>query len=259
MRERLTLGGKTEKLFRVAGWPAVQALFATTPERVERLFFDDRWKVQTAAYCSGLAQRRKIYRLVGKEELDKVAGTPLHGGVVAVATMPDVDALDLQALAGWAKARQPLLLLDGVGNPHNLGAIARTMAFFGLKHLILSDHPGQASLSEAAFRVAEGGLSHVSLYRAGDFAASLGRIGSHYQLLATALGKGGKGIEDLLGKKSATAKPLAIILGNEEEGLPAATIAACAATLTIPGSGAVQSLNVSATAAILIHALANAG
>ena len=59
---------------------------------------------------------------------------------------------------------------------------------------------------------------------------------------------------------TATAKPgrtppVAIILGNEEEGLPAATLAACDDIVLIPGSGHVQSLNVAATAAILIHTL----
>src|ERR671922_49253 len=48
-------------------------------------------------------------------------------------------------------------------------------------------------------------------------------------------------------------RPVALILGNEEEGLGAATLAACDEVVTIPGSGRVQSLNVSAAAAILIH------
>jgi TrmH RNA methyltransferase len=50
-------------------------------------------------------------------------------------------------------------------------------------------------------------------------------------------------------------RPIALVLGNEEDGLPRATLAACDAIVTIPGSGSVQSLNVSASAAILIHAL----
>jgi TrmH RNA methyltransferase len=50
-------------------------------------------------------------------------------------------------------------------------------------------------------------------------------------------------------------KPLALVLGNEEEGLPQATLAACDEVLTIPGAGRVQSLNVSASAAVLIYAL----
>jgi TrmH RNA methyltransferase len=50
-------------------------------------------------------------------------------------------------------------------------------------------------------------------------------------------------------------KPFALVLGNEEEGLPPATLAACAQRVTLPGSGRVESLNVSVASAVLIHAL----
>src|SRR5262249_49922314 len=65
-----------------------------------------------------------------------------------------------------ASDRQPLLILDGVSNPHNLGAIARTAAFFGLPRMVLSDHPAQALPSDASYRVSEGGLEHLELHRA---------------------------------------------------------------------------------------------
>ncbi|MNW16548.1 tRNA guanosine-2'-O-methyltransferase [compost metagenome] len=54
-------------------------------------------------------------------------------------------------------------------------------------------------------------------------------------------------------------RPAAVVLGNEEDGLPPATLAACEDILTLPGTGRIQSLNVAATAAILIHALAKPG
>src|SRR6185437_2973663 len=67
------------KLLRIAGLPAVSALFATSPERVERLFFDDRMKPLTGAFCMTLARARKPYRVVPPDELERVAGTVLHG------------------------------------------------------------------------------------------------------------------------------------------------------------------------------------
>ena len=73
-----------------------------------------------------------------------------------------------------------------------------------------------------------------------------------YRIVGTALGSG-RPLEEVL---SAPGKPVAMILGNEEDGLGAATLAACDDVATIPGSGRVQSLNVAATAAILIHELA---
>jgi len=241
-----------EELAKVAGWPAVQALFARAPERVERLFFDDRYKAPAQPFCKLLAERRKPYRHVPTDELTKIAGSPLHGGIVAVVHPKPVPLFDAEQAKAWAEAGQPLVILDGVGNPHNLGAIARTMAFFGLERLLVSDHPGQALPSEAAFRVAEGGLEWVEVIRVPDLATEIQRLKPFYRVVGTALGAH-RPLAQVLAKGD---RPLAIVLGNEEDGLPPATLAACEEVATLPGSGRVQSLNVAATAAILVHLLA---
>lgn len=242
------------KTLRIAGLAAVSALFARDAERVERLFFDARLKDAAGDFCRTMAAFRRPYRMVDAEELAKVAGTVLHGGIVAVTTPRPVPVLDTADAPRWAAARQPLLLLDGVGNPHNLGAIVRTAAFFGLPRLVVSDHPAQALPSEAAYRVAEGGFEWLELWRAERFAATLKRLKPAYRVIGTALDpkRPTVGVEAL----TRPGPPIALILGNEEEGLPRATLDACDAVLTIPGSGRVQSLNVAATAAILINGLA---
>ena len=242
------------KLFRVAGLAAVSALFAHEPGRVERLFFDERLKGEVGAFCTQLAHARRPYRMVEGEELARVAGTPMHGGVVALIEPRPVPLFDAEAAKRWAADGRPLLILDGVGNPHNLGAIVRTAAFFGLPRLVVSDHTGQALPSEASYRVAEGGFEWVEVYRAERFATALKRLKGIYRVVGTALSERAKPLGLLAASKQST--PVAIILGNEEDGLPAATLAACDDVVMIPGSGHVQSLNVAATAAILIHALA---
>jgi TrmH RNA methyltransferase len=241
---------EARNLLRIAGLPAVTALFATAPERVERLFFEARMKIVVGPFCAALAQARKPYRVVGAEELERVAGTAVHGGVVAVAQPRPPPPLDLAETTHWARDGRMLLLLDGIGNPHNLGAIARSAAFFGLPRLVLSDHPEQAALSDASYRIAEGGLEHVAVYRAPGFAATLRRLRQSYRVLGTALAKGRP-----LPAVHRSDKPFALVLGNEEEGLPRATLAVCDEVVTIPGAGNMQSLNVSASAAVLIYAL----
>jgi len=249
-------GVDQRKLFRVAGLAAVSALFAHEPERVERLFFDERLKPAVGAYCKAMAAARKPYRMVEADELAKVAGTVLHGGVVALMAPRTLPLFDTEAAR---RAAEPLLILDGVGNPHNLGAILRTAAFFGLPRVLVSDHPGQALPSEAAYRVAEGGFEWVTLERAPALPAVLKRLRASHRVFGTALDQTRPTVDagaltGWRGKQSV--KPPAVVLGNEEDGIPPATLAACEAVLTIPGSGRVQSLNVAATAAILIHALA---
>ena len=252
---RQTQRGSNKSLLRVAGLPAVSALFAAAPARVERLFFDQRLKPHVAAFCAELARARKPYRLVEADELERVAGSVMHGGIVALAqpkAVPILDPAQADAKApAWARERKLLLMLDGIGNPHNLGAIARTAAFFALPRIVLSDHPSQAGPSDASYRVAEGGLEYVELYRAVRFAHALQRLRRSYRVIGTAAGKG-----EPLEKVLRSEQPLALVLGNEEHGLPHATLAACDAIVTIPGAGLVQSLNVAASAAILLHALA---
>src|SRR5215470_15408027 len=212
---------------RVAGLPAVSALFAAAPRRVERLFFDQRMKASVGAFCAEMARARKPYRLVEPDELERIAGSVMHGGVVALAQARPLPRLDPAEVAGWARGGAPLLLLDGIGNPHNLGAIARTAAFFGLPRIVLSDHPSQAGPSDASYRVAEGGLEYVELYRGVRFAQALQRLRRSYHVIGTAAGKG-----QPLDAALESEKALALVLGNEEHGLPHATLAACDAIVT---------------------------
>ncbi len=127
----------------------------------------------------------------------------------------------------------------------------RTAAFFGVPRIVISDHPEQAGPSDASYRVAEGGMEHIELYRAHHFAQALRGLRHGYRVIGAAA-ESGKPIAAI----SPSDKPIALVLGNEQDGLPRDTRRACDELITIPGSGSVQSLNVAATAAILIYALA---
>jgi TrmH RNA methyltransferase len=234
------------QLLRICGLAAVAALFEHDPRRVERLFFEDRVKGEVGPFCRTLARARKPYRQVDKAELARVAGTPLHGGVVAIAAPRPLAEFDRSAVPIWAKNGKPLLVLDGIGNPHNLGAIIRSAAFFGLERIVLADRPDQALPSDASYRVAEGGLEHVELHRA-PLPAALFELRPAYRVVGTALGHGA------MPGRLESEPPVALVFGNEETGLDPATIAACDQVWSIPGSGRVQSLNVAAAAAILLY------
>ena len=179
---------KPTKLLRIAGLPAVAALFATAPHRVERLFFDHRMRAHVSDYCAELSRAHKPFRLVPPEELERIAGSVMHGGVVVLARPRPLPVLDLAKAADWARGSEPLLLLDGIGNPHNLGAIVRTAAFFGLPRIVLSDHPAQAGPSDSSYRVAEGGLEYVELHRSNRFASTLQQLRRNYRVIGTAVG-----------------------------------------------------------------------
>jgi RNA methyltransferase, TrmH family len=251
LRENRGVADKPEhrrSLIRVCGLAAVRALFARDPDRVERLFFTAALQPLLGPQCQTLAQAHRPYRQLDADELVRVAGTVLHGGVVAVAQPQPVRELDARDAAAWSRGGGLLLILDGVGNPHNLGAIARSAAFFGVERLVLADRPEQALPSDASYRVAEGGLDHLLLYRA-RLPSALTALTPAYRILATAP-HGGRSAHTRRGDR-----PAALILGNEESGLDPATLAACDDIVTIPGSSKVQSLNVATVAAILLYEL----
>jgi RNA methyltransferase, TrmH family len=242
-------GPHNRELVRVCGLSAVSALFEQDSPRVERLFFEPRLRGAVGEFCTVLARAHKPYREVDAVELGRVAGTALHGGIAAVARPRSLARFDPSTVGDWARTGVPILILDGIGNPHNLGAIARTAAFFGIEHMVLADRPDQALPSDASYRIAAGGLEHVTLCHA-PLPAALHVLRRGYRIIGTVPGRG----EPLVtGKRQ---KPPALILGNEETGLDPATLAACDETLTIPSTGRMQSLNVAAAAAILIYTLA---
>jgi TrmH RNA methyltransferase len=204
---------------------------------------------EAGAYCAALAKRRLPYREVPPEELQRIAGTTHHGGMVAVARPRGVPLLDASNLPPILFAAPVLPILDGIGNPHNLGAIARSAAFFGCKALVISGDQRQARLSDAALRTAEGGLEALEVFQAPDLHVLLRALLPKMLSLA-AVARDGVAPEAL-----PRGRPFALVLGNEEKGLSRDSIAAAAARVTLPGSGAVESLNVSVAAAVLIHAL----
>lgn len=240
---------------RICGPAAVAALFARRPEDALRLFHTPQRRREAGPLCARMARARRPYREVGPEELARIAGTAHHGGIVAVALPREVAVLRADSPPPAALLAAPVLpVLDGVGNPHNLGAIARSAAFLGCRALLLSGDPRQAGLSDAAHRTAEGGLEALALFRAPDLPAALRRLGGGPMLTVVAAAAGGVPPEAV-----PRGRPIALVLGNEEHGPPEATAVACALRTTLPGSGAVESLNVSVAAAVLVHALSSPG
>jgi TrmH RNA methyltransferase len=240
-------------LVRICGLPAVKALFERDPERALRLFYEPRLRPALSRLSAMLAAQKKPYREAAPEELAHIAGSLHHGGVVAIARARPFEPFKPKDLASWVREEKPILILDGIGNSHNLGAIARTAAFFGVEKMILADRPEQARPGDASYRVAEGGLEYLSLYRA-PLAEALPALRPLYRLIATASDRGSP--PDLSpGRFSYRGRPAALVLGNEEAGLEPKVLALCDEVIRIPGAGRIPSLNVAAAAAILLYLL----
>jgi len=233
----------------VCGWQAVSALFARHPEEVRRLFFDAATGRRAGGFCSQLAQAKKVYRQVEPAELEKIAGSTHPGGIVAVIGERPFLKVTREVLDTWGRTKAPLLILDRVGNANNLGAIVRTAAFLGVKTIIVSDHPAQALPGEATYRVAEGGMEFVEFYRVPSLPVLCAELQRHHFLIGTSLR--GNQLSPAAVRERGLPRPPAVVLGNEEKGISPEVAARCDRLVKIPGTGAVESLNVSAAAAIL--------
>lgn len=239
----------------ICGLAAVKAKFEREPASIIRLFFDFQTGKKVGAISKALAASRRVYRQVEPAELEKIAGTIHHGGIVAIVEAKALRSPRAQDVHNWAKMRAPLVLLDRVGNAHNLGAIARTAAFFGVRHIIVPEHTQQALPGEAAHRVAEGGLDQLEILTVKSlpiFCRELSAAG--YEVAGTAV-LGAVPLGKVAAELQTSRKPVAIVMGNEEHGMAPEVAKACTRLVTIPGSGRVESLNVSVAAAVLMWEL----
>lgn len=230
---------------RLYGLNAVRAVFARRPEAIRKLYLLEARIPQLQPLLKWCAAHRIGYRVVEEADLQKLAASTHHEGVVA-----DVLREEPQSLTAWLRSvpagPQCALWLDGVGNPHNLGAILRSAAHFGATAVLLPKHSTMA-LSGAAARVAEGGAEQLPFVRLGREDNAIAQLhGAGFRLAATIV----RGGEDVF----ATTLPqrLVYVIGAEGEGMDPKLAALCDLRLSIPGSGAVESLNVAAATAVLL-------
>ncbi|MDO5505564.1 MAG: TrmH family RNA methyltransferase [Pseudoxanthomonas suwonensis] len=237
---------------RVHGVNAVREVFARRPQALRKLYLTQSRLSGFADVMRWCAANRIGYRIVEDDDLRRLAASSHHEGVVA-----DVLREPVEPLSEWLAALPDgpccLLWLDGVGNPHNLGAILRSAAHFGVAALLVPDS-GELQLSGAAARVAEGGAEHVRLVALSDNGRSdLAALRAAGFTTAATLVSGG----DELFAASLPAR-LVYVMGEEQSGMDRGLAAACDLRLSIPGSGAVESLNVAAATAVFLAAWAAA-
>src|SRR5882724_9526938 len=205
---------KPEEL-KLCGFAAVRSRFARDAASIQRLYFDYATGRKIGVMCKALAAAKKVYRCVEPAELEKIAGSIHHGGIVAVVVPPALRTVSLEEVRKWARQGEAVLVLDRIGNAHNLGAIARTAAFFGVPRIVIPDDAAAARPTDAAHRVAEGGFEHLEVWQVKHLdvlARDLAAAG--YEVVGAAT-RGGRP-DAPHGKER---KPIALLLGNEEHGL----------------------------------------
>ena len=230
---------------RIYGLNACLALFAKRPEALRKVWLlESRIAAMkpVLAYC---VQQRLGYTVVEALDLEKLSGSAHHEGVVFGA-MPAEEV----SLSAWLRDLPPgpqlAIWLDGVGNPHNFGAILRSAAHFAVAGVLLS-RDSTVALSGAAARVAEGGAEAAPMVRLGRNDNVFAQLQAAGFSVAATVARGGQSLY-------ATHLPerLVLLMGAEQTGVDAELTRASALRLLIPGSGAVESLNVASATSVLL-------
>jgi len=193
------------------------------------------------------AENKKAYHMVSNEELDKISSSVHHEGVCLLAKeKPNLSLKEFNKKLQEIKGDICLLYLDGVQNPHNIGSILRTSAHFGIP-FILGSKGSLPSLSPSACRIAKGGAEIVELVEIDDvksFVMSMKKQG--FSLLSTS-----SHVAESLYSFSLP-KKMILAMGSEADGVGKQLQSLSDKLLQIPGTGHVESLNVSVATSLFL-------
>jgi len=233
---------------RVFGLHAVRSLLERSPARVSVLLaLESRADARMQAILQ-LADKANVpVRRVARAELDERVPGVSHQGVVA--EMSVAAALSESELPQFLDGlgRPPfLLILDGVQDPHNLGACLRSADAAGVDAVILPKDRS-APLNATARKVACGAAETVPVVRVTNLARTLRAIRDAGVWLYGAAGEAQQVLYDV-----DLSGPVALVLGGEGKGLRRLTREHCDALMAIPLAGSVSSLNVSVATGICL-------
>ena len=190
----------------------------------------------------GLARERSVpLRFEPREALDRVSSGATHQGVVAVGAAHSYEQLD-QVLAG----ARLLVVLDGVEDPHNLGAIVRTAHAAGADAVVVPERRA-AGLTETVAKAAAGALEYLPVVRVGNLNQTLEDLKRRGFWIYGLDERGGQ-----LYTEAQYAAPAVFVLGGEARGLHELVKKHCDALVRIPMAGAIASLNVSVAAGVVL-------
>ena len=226
---------------RLYGQNAVEDLLNTHPAAIARVLIA-QGALKNEAFAAWVRDQGIPVKLVAPEELKQRSGG--RGAVSVGADLRYATPIDVQGLAALAPESPFIIALDGVTDPHNLGAIMRSAAAFGAA-AILTTERRSAPLNDAAVRASAGAVAHVPLLRVTNLARALRELQKAGYWVVASLAEGGQPLWelDLTGA-------IILIVGAEGAGVRPGVAGASDYAATLPLPGPLQSLNASVFAGI---------
>ena len=189
-----------------------------------------------------------IINFVTKERLDQMSATGHHQGVIAQAAAYDYGTVEEMLANAREKGEDPfLILLDGVTDPHNLGAVIRTAECVGAHGVIVPERRS-VGLTAVVGKTSAGALEYMPVARVANLTAAIDELKSRGVWVFGTAADG-----DTALYKTDLKNAAAIVIGNEGSGMSRLVAERCDFKVSIPMLGSISSLNASAAAAILLY------
>ena len=196
-----------------------------------------------------LAEKARIaVESVDRRILEQFSLTGHHQGVIALVSDTRYTEIDeLLAIAAAAPEPALLIILDGIQDPHNFGAIARSVDTSGVHGLIIRERRA-AGISPGAIRASAGALEHIPVVRATNLIRTIKQLKDAGLWIVGMDPNASDKYNDLDLKSN-----LAIVIGSEGKGISRLVLECCDTLASVPLLGKIESLNASVTAAIALY------
>lgn len=192
-------------------------------------------------------KQHTIISYVSKERLDQLSETHHHQGVIAIAAAYDYASVDDILAKAREKGEAPFIfLLDGIEDPHNLGAIIRTANLAGAHGVIIPKHRA-VGLTATVARTSAGALNFTPVAKVTNLGATMDELKKEGLWFVCADMKG-----EVMYRQNLTG-PIGLVIGNEGEGVSRLVREKCDFTASIPMKGDIDSLNASVAAGVLAY------
>lgn len=192
-------------------------------------------------------KQHTIISYVSKERLDQLSETHHHQGVIAIAAAYDYASVDDILAKAREKGEAPFIfLLDGIEDPHNLGAIIRTANLAGAHGVIIPKHRA-VGLTATVARTSAGALNFTPVAKMTNLGAAMDELKKEGLWFVCADMKG-----EVMYRQNLTG-PIGLVIGNEGEGVSRLVREKCDFTASIPMKGDIDSLNASVAAGVLAY------
>ncbi len=229
------------------GRNAVLELLSSDPEKIEKIYMQFNTGHHKLKEILITARRSRIP--IGKARLEKLgemAGTAKHQGVCAL--ISTIRYYQLEELLRAPRNTSPLIVvLPGLDDPHNVGAVIRTAEAVAADGVVLIEGKG-SPVNAAVHKASAGAASHMRLCKVKSLVKCLGTLRENGLQVVAA---------DMHAEKNYTdcdfTKPSVIVMGKEGRGIDSRISEECDQLLRIPMAGCVESLNVSVSAGVLLY------